>query len=150
MSAYDRIAGLYDPWSASVVEDIDFYVEEARRSGGPVLDLGVGTGRIAIPIAHAGLRRGVEGFLEEERKVSGRLSVLLKKDGNSLPNLSQIRLASASLSSLRGHTRGPREGLTLWEHHSSGWLGHRYAGRDATRERSHRQRQGQVRESSDP
>ena len=35
VSLYDKIAHLYDPWSASVVEDIEFYVEEARRSGGP-------------------------------------------------------------------------------------------------------------------
>ncbi len=51
MSAYDRIARLYDPWSASVVEDVAFYLDRARRSGGPVVELGVGTGRIAIPIA---------------------------------------------------------------------------------------------------
>ena len=56
MSAYDRIARLYDPWSVSVVEDVDFYVGEATRSGGPVLELGVGTGRIAVPIALAGVR----------------------------------------------------------------------------------------------
>src|SRR5205814_330060 len=56
VSAYDRIARLYDPWSASVVEDVDFYVAEAMRSGGPVLELGVGTGRIAVPIALAGVR----------------------------------------------------------------------------------------------
>src|SRR5262245_4001762 len=56
VSAYDRIAQLYDPWSVSVVEDVDFYVEEAVRSGGPVLELGVGTGRIAVPIARAGVR----------------------------------------------------------------------------------------------
>ncbi len=36
-------------------EDIDFYVDEAKRSGGPVVELGVGTGRIAIPIAQAGV-----------------------------------------------------------------------------------------------
>jgi SAM-dependent methyltransferase len=56
VSAYDRIARLYDPWSASVVEDVDFYVGEGVRSGGPVLELGVGTGRIAVPIAAAGVR----------------------------------------------------------------------------------------------
>jgi SAM-dependent methyltransferase len=56
VSAYDRIARLYDPWSVSVVEDVDFYVGEAVRSGGPVLELGVGTGRIAVPIAQAGVR----------------------------------------------------------------------------------------------
>jgi SAM-dependent methyltransferase len=56
MSAYDRIARLYDPWSASVVEDVSFYLEHARRSGGPVVELGVGTGRIAIPLAADGIR----------------------------------------------------------------------------------------------
>ncbi len=55
-SPYDAIAELYDPWSVSVVEDVGFYLEEARRSGGPVLELGVGTGRIAIPIAADGIR----------------------------------------------------------------------------------------------
>jgi SAM-dependent methyltransferase len=55
VSAYDAIARLYDPWSRSVVEDIGFYVEEAVRSAGPVLELGVGTGRIAVPMALAGV-----------------------------------------------------------------------------------------------
>jgi SAM-dependent methyltransferase len=55
-SPYDAIAELYDPWSASVTEDVGFYLEEARRSGGPVVELGVGTGRIAIPIAADGIR----------------------------------------------------------------------------------------------
>jgi len=52
VSPYDAIAELYDPWSRSVVEDVPFYVAEARKAGGPVVELGVGTGRIAIPIAH--------------------------------------------------------------------------------------------------
>ena len=56
MSAYDSIARIYDAWSRSVTEDVDFYVDEARRSGGPVVELGVGTGRIAVPIARAGMR----------------------------------------------------------------------------------------------
>jgi SAM-dependent methyltransferase len=54
-SEYDAIARLYDPWSAGVIEDISFYVEEALASGGPVVELGVGTGRIAIPTAAAGI-----------------------------------------------------------------------------------------------
>src|SRR5262245_34007416 len=62
-SAYDRIADVYDPWSRSVVEDVAFYVTEARkatgRTGVPaegrVVELGVGTGRIAVPIARAGV-----------------------------------------------------------------------------------------------
>jgi len=55
MSSYDPIAEVYDPWSAGVIEDISFYVEEALASGGPVVELGVGTGRIAIPTALAGV-----------------------------------------------------------------------------------------------
>jgi SAM-dependent methyltransferase len=56
LSSYEAIAELYDPWSSSVVEDVAFYLEEARRSGGPVVELGVGTGRIAVPIAADGIR----------------------------------------------------------------------------------------------
>lgn len=56
MSAYDAIAAVYDPWSRSVTEDVELYVELALAAGGPVVELGVGTGRIAIPTAAAGVR----------------------------------------------------------------------------------------------
>jgi SAM-dependent methyltransferase len=56
VSAYDSIARLYDPWSVSVTEDVDFYVRLAKEDGGPIVELGVGTGRIAVPIAAAGVR----------------------------------------------------------------------------------------------
>jgi SAM-dependent methyltransferase len=55
-SAYDAIAELYDPWSLSVTEDVPFYVAEARKAGGPVVELGVGTGRVAVPTAAAGVK----------------------------------------------------------------------------------------------
>jgi SAM-dependent methyltransferase len=56
VALYDSIARIYDPWSVSVTEDVGFYVEEARASGGPVVELAVGTGRIAVPVAAAGIR----------------------------------------------------------------------------------------------
>lgn len=57
VSKYDAIARLYDPWSVSVTEDVEFYVEEAARAdAGAVVELGVGTGRIAVPTAAAGIR----------------------------------------------------------------------------------------------
>lgn len=56
MALYDAIASFYDPWSRSVTEDVDFYVERALASGGPVVELAVGTGRVAIPVARAGVR----------------------------------------------------------------------------------------------
>jgi len=55
-SPYDSISELYDPWSVSVTEDVGFYLDEARRSGGSVVELGIGTGRIAVPIAADGIR----------------------------------------------------------------------------------------------
>ncbi len=55
-SPYDAIAELYDPWSRSVTEDVGFYVAEARKAGSPVVELGVGTGRIAVPIAESGIQ----------------------------------------------------------------------------------------------
>jgi len=78
-SAYDAISRLYDPWSRSVVEDVGFYVEESRPvSPGPVVELGVGTGRIAIPVASEGIDViGVdssEGMLEvcrEQAELAG-------------------------------------------------------------------------------
>ena len=78
MTGYDAIARVYDPWSVSVTEDVTFYVEVAVGAGGPVLELGVGTGRIAIPTAAAGIRViGVDsspGMLEvcrERAKLAG-------------------------------------------------------------------------------
>jgi SAM-dependent methyltransferase len=55
MTPFDEWAGLYDWATAWKQEDIPFYIEEARSSGGPVLELGCGTGRVAIPIARAGI-----------------------------------------------------------------------------------------------
>lgn len=55
MTGYDAIARVYDPWSVSVTEDVSFYVDLAVEAGGPVVELGVGTGRIAVPTAAAGV-----------------------------------------------------------------------------------------------
>ena len=54
-SGFDAWAHLYDSVYSYVKEDIPFYVEEARKSGGPVLELGCGTGRVSIPIAGSGV-----------------------------------------------------------------------------------------------
>ncbi|MGH7587744.1 MAG: class I SAM-dependent methyltransferase [Gemmatimonadota bacterium] len=46
----------YDRLHAGQLEDVRFYVEEARREPGPVLEAGCGTGRVTLPIAEAGVR----------------------------------------------------------------------------------------------
>jgi SAM-dependent methyltransferase len=68
VSSYDAIAALYDPWSRSVTEDVEFYVAEARKAGGPVVELGVGTGRIAVPIAEGGI--AVIGIDDSQRMLA--------------------------------------------------------------------------------
>ena len=54
-STYDAWADIYDAVYSYVRDDIPFYVEEALAADGPVLELGCGTGRVAIPIAQSGV-----------------------------------------------------------------------------------------------
>jgi SAM-dependent methyltransferase len=107
VSAYDNIARLYDPWSRSVVEDVSFYVEEAVRSGGPVLELGVGTGRIAVPVAAAGIDVvGVDtsaGMLEvarERAELAGVQVDLRQGDMREPPVEGEFRLIAIPFRSL--------------------------------------------------
>ena len=51
MSSYDAFAPIYDAWAADMTEDVDFYVELAREADGPIVELAIGTGRVAIPMA---------------------------------------------------------------------------------------------------
>ena len=54
--AYDHVADLYDHVpSYRDRDDIPFFVRMACESGGSVLELGCGTGRILIPTARAGV-----------------------------------------------------------------------------------------------
>ncbi len=56
MSYFDEYwAEHYDDLASGLPGDIDFYVGMAREAEPPVLELGAGTGRVAIPIAGAGV-----------------------------------------------------------------------------------------------
>ena len=50
MSDYDAFAPIYDAWSAHLTEDVAWYVELARETEGPLVELAVGNGRVAIPV----------------------------------------------------------------------------------------------------
>lgn len=47
----------YDEWAADMAADIDFYVRLAREADGPLVELAVGNGRVAIPVGRATGRR---------------------------------------------------------------------------------------------
>jgi len=56
-SWYDAWADSYDERSTGVSADVAFYVALAREADGPLVELAVGTGRVAIPVARATGRR---------------------------------------------------------------------------------------------
>ncbi|MDX1981648.1 MAG: class I SAM-dependent methyltransferase [Bryobacteraceae bacterium] len=57
-AAYDPLAGIYDAWIASAGPELnairDFYAARYLAAAGPVVELGVGNGRILIEAALAG------------------------------------------------------------------------------------------------
>ena len=51
-SHYDPFAAVYDAWASDMTEDVPYYVELAREApDGPIVELAVGNGRVAIPVA---------------------------------------------------------------------------------------------------
>lgn len=54
MTDYDRFARFYDLDTSEFQDDIDLYLGFAQRAGGPLLELGCGTGRLLVPLAQAG------------------------------------------------------------------------------------------------
>lgn len=51
---YERIAHLYDVYVRTDL-DIPFFLAEAQKAGGPVLELMAGTGRVSLPLLEAGI-----------------------------------------------------------------------------------------------
>src|SRR5262245_848651 len=50
MSDYDAWAPVYDAWAAHMTEDVAHYVSLAREADGPIVELMVGSGRVAIEV----------------------------------------------------------------------------------------------------
>jgi SAM-dependent methyltransferase len=68
----EAYADRYDAWAADMTEDVPFYVGLACEADGPLLELAVGNGRVAIPVAQATGRAviGIDrspGMLEQAR-----------------------------------------------------------------------------------
>ena len=61
-------------------QDIGFFVDMAQRSGGPVLELGCGTGRVLIPIAKSGIE--IVGLDASPQMLSACREKLLKESAN--------------------------------------------------------------------
>ena len=82
MSWDEAFATRYDEWAAAMTEDIAFYVELAPRGEGPLVELAVGSGRVAIPVARDTGRRviGIDSspaMLEQARDRAAEAGVEL-------------------------------------------------------------------------
>jgi SAM-dependent methyltransferase len=108
----DALARLYDVDLQVDPGDVDLYLALAGRTGGPILEVGVGSGRIAVALAAAGhevtgvdldpamLRRARERAVRAGRATAARLT-LVEGDARALPNeLGSFRLAFVALNSL--------------------------------------------------
>ena len=50
MTEYDAWASVYDAWAGAMPEDVGHYLALSREADGPIVELAIGTGRVAIPI----------------------------------------------------------------------------------------------------
>jgi SAM-dependent methyltransferase len=84
---YASIADIYDFSYEDFTEDVSFYENLARSVDGPLLELGVGSGRVALPLAQAGyavtgidtspsMLTQAERRLAAARKLKGSLELL--------------------------------------------------------------------------
>lgn len=118
-SAYDRLGPLYDEWSRSVTEDIAFYVDVALAGSGRVLEVGVGSGRVAIPLALAGMEVvGIDTSAELLRLAREKAAVhrvpleLVQADMRAIPDLGTFATAVIPFRALL-HLRDDEERLAV-------------------------------------
>jgi SAM-dependent methyltransferase len=76
----EGFAHRYEEWSAGMTEDVPFYVRLAREAEGPIVELAVGSGRVAIPVARETGRRviGIDlspAMLEQARVRAAEVGV---------------------------------------------------------------------------
>ncbi len=114
-STADRLARYYDLDLQDDPGDIDLYLALAERTGGPVLELAAGSGRLAVPLASAGyavtavdhdpamLRRAAAAWAtarpSSRRRPAGTLE-LVEADLTSLSLGPRFGLAFVGLNSL--------------------------------------------------
>jgi ubiquinone/menaquinone biosynthesis C-methylase UbiE len=78
----EGFAAHYEEWSAHMTADVPFYVSLALETDGPLVELAVGNGRVAVPVAEATGRKalGIDtspGMLELARAAAAEAGVEL-------------------------------------------------------------------------
>ena len=84
----DALARLYDVDLLDDPGDLDLYLALAARTGGPILELGVGSGRIAVPLGAAGYR--VTGLDLDPAMLRRARERLAREVGNARANVTLV------------------------------------------------------------
>ena len=93
MNNYDLIAPFYDIEHAHFDEDLDMYQNFAEANGGPILELGCGSGRVLFPLAEA-------GFDVVGDHTSAAMLALARQRLNELERPVKLELVQQSMSTL--------------------------------------------------
>src|SRR5829696_10327692 len=99
---YAELPELYDLEHAGFTEDIDLYLRLAEVVGGPILELGCGTGRVLGPLAAAGNR--VTG-IDRSRPMLNRARSTMQADSNT--DLRRVTLVEGSMTEAESAPGGP-------------------------------------------
>jgi SAM-dependent methyltransferase len=118
---YDPHAANYDLWPADMGDDVQWYVSLAREAAEPIVELAVGTGRVAIPIARETGKRviGIDesrAMLEVARAKAADLPIDLREGDMRVVALEEpVELIVCPGRSLL-HVRTWAEKRRLFEH----------------------------------
>jgi ubiquinone/menaquinone biosynthesis C-methylase UbiE len=115
----EQFALRYDEWSARMTEDVPFYVGLAVDIDGPLVELAIGSGRVAIPVALAtgrtviGIDSSPAMFAQARAAAAGAGVALDLREGDIVILSPMSQRASSTVPSGRSFTsrRGPTEGV---------------------------------------
>ncbi|GAC1466539.1 MAG: class I SAM-dependent methyltransferase [Ktedonobacteraceae bacterium] len=122
MNEYDLIAPFYDIEHAHFSEDLDMYTNFAELSGGKILELACGSGRVLLPLAQAGYEiTGVDtsakmlGLAREALQQAGVAAryTLVQQDMAELNLGQKFRMAFIALGSFAHVTTRKAQQRTL-------------------------------------
>ena len=107
MSWDEAFSSRYDEWAAEMTEDVGFYVALAREADGPLVELAIGNGRVAIPVARATGRKviGVDtspAMLEQARERAAEAGVELELREGDMRELTVAEPAALIYCPFRG------------------------------------------------
>jgi len=115
MEIYEKLARFYDLEHVDLTADLIFYLHFARHAGGPVLEVGCGTGRILLHLAQAGIDVvGVDSspamLASARSKLEGRIP-LIKGDMRTVELPNRFPLVIVSINTFM-HLQTTNEQLT--------------------------------------